>query len=248
MQSQLSLTTPKGRGFNKLNKINSLPDIDIHVSSHELAEKLSTAGKSEEVFKTASMALSKAKQLWNPKALYQWLDIGRITGTRAEVIIPGTGESLSLDLGISIKFLKYSRKVLASVYTAGEKLEAETAKASSNGDLLLAYIYDLIGLIVLDKVSKTIKNLCEKKARSLGWGTGPFLSPGSVHGWDIAEQKKICSIFPLGKINVKLLDTSVLSPFKTISCLIALGPEYETSKVGTTCLVCSKKNECLMKN
>lgn len=87
------------------NKINSLPDIDIHVSSHELAKKLLTAGKSEEVFKTASLALSKAKQLWNPKARYQWLDIGRITGTMAEVIIPGTGESLSLDLGFSIRFL-----------------------------------------------------------------------------------------------------------------------------------------------
>lgn len=38
-----------------------------------------------------------------------------------------------------------------------------------------------------------------------------------------------------------------LSPYKTISCLIGIGCGYQTTKVGATCQVCSKKDECPMR-
>ncbi len=193
------------------------------------------------------MALSKAKQLWEPGALFQWLKVDKISGTCVKLILPESSRFLSLDFGFSIHFLKNTRHVLAAVYTAGSKLEAESVKAYSNKNFLLAYAYDVIGQIVLEKVCKVITGICEKRAADLAWGTSPFLSPGSVPGWKIEEQEKICSIFPLEKINIKLLDSYSLSPLKTISCLIGIGEGYESSKVGVTCQVCSKKDSCEMK-
>ncbi len=117
--------------------------------------------------------------------------------------------------------------------------------ASSKGDLLEAYFLDLIGLIVLNKVEQTVKEIAEKQGRNLGWGVSPFLSPGSIHGWELEEQLKLCTLLPLKSINVKIRGDAVLSPFKTIPCLIGLGPGYDSVQVGTTCQVCSKNDDTL---
>ena len=130
---------------------------------------------------------------------------------------------------------------------SGQALEAASKKASENGHHLGSYFLDLIGLIVLEKIGNLIKQIAEKKAAESGWGVGPFLSPGSVHGWELEEQKKLCSLLPLEKINVTIREDAVLFPFKTISCLIGLGPGYDRVKVGTTCQVCSKNHDCQMK-
>ncbi len=75
----------------------------------------------------------------------------------------------------------------------------------------------------------------------------PFLSPGSIHGWELEDQQKLCSILPLNEIDVQILDDSVLIPFKSLSCLIGIGAGYKANLVGTTCQVCSKNNDCQMK-
>ncbi|NOQ66012.1 MAG: hypothetical protein GQ556_02185, partial [Desulfobacterales bacterium] len=73
-------------------------------------------------------------------------------------------------------------------------MEKESNKASQQGDFLEAFFLDLVGLIVLEKTGNIIKQLAQQKAVESGWGVGPFLSPGSVHGWKLEEQKKLCSL------------------------------------------------------
>ncbi len=78
-------------------------------------------------------------------------------------------------------------------------------------------------------------------------GVSPFLSPGSVHGWELEEQSKLCSLLPIERINVIIKNDTVLFPLKSITALIGIGPGYDSNKVGSTCDVCSKKNKCEMK-
>ncbi len=66
-------------------------------------------------------------------------------------------------------------------------------------------------------------------------------------GQELEEQVKLCSLLPLENINVKIRDDAVLSPFKTISCLIGLGSGYDAIQVGTTCQICARNHECQMK-
>jgi len=120
-------------------------------------------------------------------------------------------------------------------------------KASSKKDLLEAYLIDLLGLIVLEKTGHVIKRIAEKQAQKSGCGVSPFMSPGSVHGWELEEQVNLCTLLPLEKISVKIREDGVLSPFKTISCLIGLGQGYDAVQVGSTCQICSKNHDCQMK-
>lgn len=224
-----------------------LSRIKVDVSFQDLEQKIKTSGNSPEILKIAEKTLDKAKGVWRPSAVYRWFEFENTCRDNLGSIIQNCGRLSNLDFGYSLKFLTHAKHALISVYTAGQELEQESIKASSKGDLLEAYFLDLIGLIVLDKVGQTVKEIAEKQAWNLGWGLSPFLSPGSVHGWNLEEQIKLSFFLPLEKINVKIRDDAVLSPFNTISCLIGLGPGYDAVQVGTTCEVCSKNHECQIK-
>ncbi len=136
---------------------------------------------------------------------------------------------------------------MVSSYTIGQTLDTEFANVSSKKSLLEAYMVDLIGLAALEKTGAIIKKSAENQARSLGWGVSPFLSPGSVHGWELEEQLKLCSLLPMDQINVKIREDAVLSPLKSIAALIGIGPGYDSIEVGSTCDVCSLRSNCDMK-
>lgn len=78
-----------------------------------------------------------------------------------------------------------------------------------------AYFIDLLGLIVLEKTGHVIKRIAEKQAQKSGWGVSPFMSPGSVHGWELEEQVNLCALLPLEKINVNVREDAIFSPYKT---------------------------------
>jgi len=224
-----------------------LSNMQIDVTYQDLAGQIKTSGNRPEILSAAQKIFDKVNHTWNPSAVYCWCDIQPDkSGTIGTV--QNSDNVVNINFGYSIKFLTNATHALVSVYTAGSELENESKKASGKGDFLEAFFFDLIGLIVLEKTGNFIKQIAEKKAIESGWGVGPFLSPGSVHGWDLTEQKKLCSLLPLKKINISVREDAILSPFKTISCLIGLGPGYETVKVGTTCQVCSKNNDCQMKH
>jgi hypothetical protein len=221
--------------------------LQIDVTPQDLVGQIKTSASRPEMLSVAQKTLDKVDKKWNPSALCCWFEI---RSGKPDTIgsIRNSTSGVNIDFGYSIEFLKHATHALVSVYTAGNELENESKKASEKGDFLEAFFIDIIGLIVLEKTGNYIKQIAEKKATDLGWGLSPFLSPGSVHGWELAEQKKLCSLLPLEKINVNIRKDAILSPFKTISCLIGLGAGYDTVKVGTTCQVCSKKHDCQMKH
>lgn len=220
--------------------------IPVTVNQTDLARQIKTSADRPGMFEAAQETLKKVDNLWNPSAVYSWCGIK--TGKSGSIgTVQGSGNCVNMDFGHSIEFLTPASHALISVFTAGSALEKESSKASEKGDLLEAYFMDMIGLIVLEKTGDFIKQAAEKKALEKGWGVSPFLSPGSVHGWELSEQKKLCSLLPIEKINVTAREDAVLSPFKSLSCLIGLGQGYDAVKVGTTCKVCSKRHDCPMK-
>ncbi|MBA3011606.1 MAG: hypothetical protein KKF12_06090 [Proteobacteria bacterium] len=230
------------------SKPQVLTHIKIHVSSLDLEQKIDPSGRNLEVLKTAEKILQSVKNIWKPAAVYAWFGFQLTQTDTCGHLIQAPEKQVTFDFGDSIKFLTHARHSLVAVYTAGPALEHKSQKASQRGDLLTSYLLDLIGLIVLEKVGNHINLLAQKKALATKMGLGPFLSPGSVHGWKLEEQIKLCSLLPLEKINVKIQKNAVLSPFKTISCLIGLGPGYETARAGSFCQVCAKNADCKMKH
>ncbi|WP_300462537.1 hypothetical protein [Desulfobacula sp.] len=223
-----------------------LTQLDIEVTYQDLLQQMKPSSCQPEIVTMAKETLDKVKNIWKPAAVYNWFEFQQMDTDTLGCIFQNTGSLCLINFGYAIKFLKHATHALISVYTAGHELAREAVKASARGDLLEAYFLDIIGLIVLDRTGQAVKAIAEDQARGSGWGVGPFLSPGSVHGWDLEEQTSLCSLLPLERINVQIQD-GILSPFKTVSCLIGMGPGYESDQVGSTCQVCSNRHDCQIK-
>ncbi len=220
---------------------------DITLSLSDWSEKNRASLNSPALIDIANNTLERAREICQPKAVYRWLEVENSETEKVILCCGATGKHTTLALGCATRFLSAAQQVLAGVYSVGDELQLAGADASESGDFIESYFYDIIALEILEKIQIQINLVAEKRANQLGWGVGPLLSPGSVHGWELDDQVNLCSILPLSSIGVKVCSDSVLKPFKSLSFLVGIGPGYELSEVASTCDVCSRKSDCTMR-
>lgn len=221
-----------------------LDALEIIISPADLATQIKAGANTGQILNMAADLLAKVQGNWRPRAIIRWLAVDVVTTDRVKFKTLDGEEHGSLRLGFAGRFMTDAQLGLVGVFTAGEELERESARASKEKKVLDAYLYDIIGLAVLEKTRQQINKVVEEKAREMNWGIGPFLSPGSVHGWELADQDTLCNFVPIDRIGVTKEENGILKPFKTISCLIGIGPDFKAKTVGATCDVCSNKNQC----
>lgn len=223
-------------------------DINLQICVDEVVAKLGGGQNKDLVVVAASKILDSARLLWQPQIVYRWVKVTLLEAAKIELRCDHSDQSVTLDLGFSTRFVKETRHALIGVCTVGEELEAASTKCSAQGKPFDGYLYDIVALLVMGKLKHIVSRIAQNRCMNLGWGVSPFLSPGSVHGWDLEEQKKLCSMLPLDIIGVEIEDNAVLRPFISISFLIGIGSGYQATTVGSSCEVCSKRDSCVMRN
>jgi hypothetical protein len=188
--------------------------------------------------------LHKTQKAWTPKLACRWLDIDQLTNNRLILTDLSAPKIINLNLGFSGRFLKGSKKVLIGAYTVGPGLEKMARRAGPKKQIFDSWLYDTVSLAILDMLGKRINKMAEQYALYNGWGVSPVLSPGSVHGWDLLEQKTLCSILPLYSIGIRLMENGVFTPFHSLSFLIGAGPGLKAKEVGQPCRACSRQKNC----
>jgi len=228
----------------------TLTSISIAIEPEDLFKAIRTSKTRPDILATAEATLNKVTGTWDPAIVYRWLHSTPDQAEPHKTLLHGDYDRnpVTLNLGHSTRFIRQAEEVLVAAYTAGSKIETEAMRAMDKQEFLESYILDLIGLLVLEKTGDLVKQIAERKAADRGWQVSPFLSPGSIHGWDLEEQLKLCSLLPLDRIGVAIRDDAVLTPFKSIACMIGIGADYTSATVGTTCQVCSKKDNCQIKH
>ncbi|HCY86639.1 MAG TPA: hypothetical protein DHV36_16005 [Desulfobacteraceae bacterium] len=222
--------------------------LSVAVNFSELVEKIQMSSSKPAILDAAQATFDQANGTWQPAMAYQWFDYSACdSGKTGTIIAPLTRHRLNVDLGHSGRFISKASKVLAAVYTAGPELDKAAAAASCTGDFLGSHFLDTLGLLVLSKVETLVKLVAERTAAAAGWGVSPFLSPGSVHGWELSGQADLAGLLPISDIGVTVSEAAVFTPFKTISCLIGIGPEFDAPTVGSTCRICAKRKDCQMR-
>jgi hypothetical protein len=123
--------------------------------------------------------------------------------------------------------------------TAGAGPEALSRELMAEGHYLEAYIVDLIGSGIVESVADQVHEQVRLKARAKGMKITNRYSPGYC-SWDVKEQQKLFSILPGGCCGITLSESSLMSPIKSVSGIIAAGPEVTFNP--STCSICPMKN------
>jgi hypothetical protein len=128
--------------------------------------------------------------------------------------------------------------------TAGEEIGMRTRKAMSEGDPLKGYIYDMLGSIIVDAAADLLQDELKKTILTTGRKITNRFSPGYC-GWDVSEQHKLFRLVPDNFCGIRLTDSALMDPVKSISGIIGIGEEVKY--IDSSCSLCDMK-ECSFRN
>jgi hypothetical protein len=202
-----------------------LEKFDVAIDPAEVRRFLGTRGKgspapAERYDGIVSEGVETAKRLISPKGIYTYA-AGRE--------LPGSTIFAHLD------------RMAFCVCTIGPALEAEVTRLSSGGEMLKAVVLDAIGSVAAEAVAANIDATIAAEAAREGLKTSCRASPG-YGDWDVREQAAIFKLLPAERIGVRLSDTFMMSPRKSISFAMHVAAEPERLRSENSCENCGRKD------
>jgi hypothetical protein len=135
--------------------------------------------------------------------------------------------------------LKKSESVALFLCTAGEEIGLMCRKAMVEKDLLRGYIFDVIGSEIVEAAADIMQDELEGAAENSGIKITNRYSPGYC-GWDVAEQYKLFQLVPDNFCGIRLTESALMNPVKSVSGIIGLGKEVK--RLAYTCKICDMKD------
>jgi hypothetical protein len=119
-------------------------------------------------------------------------------------------------------------KVAICICTIGPELEQEVKKLMEKNEMTRALILDALGSEAVEEVAIQSDGILAGKAREMNLWPSKRFSPG-YGKWDIKEQRFIFRLLPAADIGVRLTESYMMVPRKSISFRINFYREQKLS-------------------
>ena len=198
------------------------------------------AGKTNEIIlEITREEIEQSYHLFESQGIYSKVMIKNISSEGRINLENG----LQLEINNSMLNLLRGTSYLAfGLSTIGNHLEEKVAELFAKNEYPKAMALDAVGTVASKFLSNYIQSLICQEAKEQNFQTTKYFSPGSGD-WDINQQKIIFQIIPADKIGVKLTESYMMVPKKSLSWVIGIGKEIIiTSKGDDSCKTCLAEN------
>ena len=141
---------------------------------------------------------------------------------------------------IVVTQLKRAKQLVLFACTAGAEITEHSKNIAAEGPML-AYVFDVLGSVVVEKAMNVIQEKIYQEALLNFSNISDRFSPGYCE-WGVGEQQKLFDLLPQGFCGISLSDSSLMHPIKSVSGILGIGPELK--QIGYQCHWCTDKN-CL---
>jgi hypothetical protein len=132
--------------------------------------------------------------------------------------------------------LRKSATYIVFAATAGHSFSDWQDRLAKEGDIAKIYITNILGSIIAEKTADKMELALEAVLPEGIHHTNRF-SPGYC-GWQVSEQKKLFSLFPVKEpCGITLTDSCLMLPIKSVSGIIGLGKNVH--KLEYSCGLCT---------
>ena len=121
------------------------------------------------------------------------------------------------------------------IATSGRKYEAFQQQLTREGDMVRVFIADALGSVIAEKCADRMEETLQESIDKLGWQHTNRFSPGYC-GWHVSQQQLLFPLFQGHTCGVRLNDSSLMLPIKSVSGIIGLGREVR--RLDYTCGLC----------
>ncbi len=186
--------------------------------------------------------IDEANKRANPRAIYIVLPVVEMQNRSLRL---QTSDGVTEFRGAIGEFLGAARSVAAFIATAGPGVEQLATELMQEGDDLAAMIVSAVGAERAEAAESAV--IAALRAQFLPQGLVPTLpySPGYC-GMAITEQDNLFALFGDENVGVRLLESCLMYPLKSVSGLIGIGPAAEVESYGSPCDRCELHN-CAMR-
>lgn len=149
--------------------------------------------------------------------------------------------SLHLDHSI-IHLLRGTTDLVLVVVTIGSALEDKVSELFSQGEYPRAIALDAVGTVSVRALRNYLNSLLCQEIKEQNLQTTKYFSPGSAD-WDISQQKNIFQMIPVDQIGVKLTESYMMVPQKSLSWITGIGRNTTIfSEDEHSCQICQATN------
>jgi len=189
---------------------------------------------SSRLYEAAEAVIDEAEALLSPAAIYSVVDVVELN--HLTVRFAG-GE---FEGSLVQRSLAGAEQFYVAVCTIGKTLEGRVDQLMKE-DPVRAIALDGAGITALRKVSLTVEDLISRETCELGLSLGMRAQPGQ-EGWPIEQQREVFRILPGEEIGVRLTESCLMIPRKSVSFVIPRGSNLNDAAV--PCDFCSKRGRC----
>ena len=189
-----------------------------------------------DIVAVAQDTLVEARSLLEPYALYATFPVQDFH--HQTVVLEGGS---TFEGPLAARALAGATEIALAVCTIGPALEERVAALFAAGEPVRAMAWDGVGCAALRKVSEAIAARIRDEIKAQGLGSGMRAQPGQ-EGWDIWQQRILFDLLPVDRIGVRLTESCLMQPVKSVSFVIGLGPDMRPDAVA--CDFCSKRKLC----
>ncbi len=146
----------------------------------------------------------------------------------------------TFDMGkIILRQLRGAEAYALFICTSGVEFEAYQQQLKKKGDMVRVYIADALGSVIAEHCADQMEDCLQESIEKLGWHHTNRFSPGYC-GWHVSQQQLLFLVFDGHTCGVRLTDSSLMVPIKSVSGIIGLGPQVK--HLDYTCGLCDFQN------
>lgn len=123
------------------------------------------------------------------------------------------------------------------IASVGAEMDAWLHDLREGNDVVAAYVADALGSVMAEAIVACGLDRLERHVASEGLKITNSYSPGYC-GWNVSEQHALFSLLPEGFCGVKLCESGLMLPIKSVSAVVGVGPGVERKDYG--CALCRK--------
>ena len=211
-------------------------DLKLSVSQIENVIGYKEGEDSELVTHLIEEILKESQEISNIKAQYSIFHDILFDNDKKSVSINNSGFYIKK---IVFGQIKKSDSVAIFLCTAGNEIGIRSRKAMQEKDLLLGYLYDVVGSEIVEAAADLMQYELEKAAISAGKKITNRYSPGYC-GWDVSEQHKLFQLVPYNYCGIRLTPSALMDPVKSVSGIIGIGEKVKSNPY--SCNLCDLKD------
>ena len=196
--------------------------------------------RSEARARDEAIEMIEREALTRPAFGYRILPVETVRGDAIDV-----GDA-TLDAPVLAAEIGGLKAVAAAACTLGSAMQERISALFATRRRSLALALDTVANELLFRLADRASATIRREARRSGLGIGIEASPGDP-GVPLEQQARVLALADAARIGIHTTGAGMLSPMKSLSFLVALGPTLRRRAAPERCNCCPSRDRCAVK-